>query len=253
MSDNPAIIEISNDRALVQAGWDDVPHLDAATKAGLLKSTEPHLRDARSKGLPSQGVGAIYPLSEDDIKVPYFQVPPYWPRAYALDVGWNKTAAIWGAWDPETGVCYLYSEHYRGQAEPSVHAEAIKARGAWIRGVIDPAARGRAQADGQQLLSMYQERGLDLTLADNGVEAGIYVVWAQLSSGRMKVMSHLSNWFAEWGLYHRDENGKVVKKHDHLMDAMRYLAMSGRGVARTKPVLERQIDRGMTGDSKAGY
>ena len=47
------------------------------------------------------------------------------PRAYGLDVGWNKTAAIWGARNPETGVIYLYSEYYRGQAEPQVHVEAI--------------------------------------------------------------------------------------------------------------------------------
>jgi hypothetical protein len=53
-----------------------------------------------------------------------------------------------------------------------VHAEAIRARGAWIPGVID-AARGRGQKDGDQLLRIYRELGLDLEPASNGVEAGL--------------------------------------------------------------------------------
>ena len=80
--------------------------------------------------------------------MPDFAIPDHFPRVYALDVGWNKTAAIWGARDNEAGVIYLYSEHYAGQQEPILHAQAIKARGSWIHGVVDPAARGRSQVDG---------------------------------------------------------------------------------------------------------
>ena len=47
-----------------------------------------------------------------------------------MDVGWNRTAAVWGATDPGSGRIILYDEHYRGQGEPASHAEAIKARGA---------------------------------------------------------------------------------------------------------------------------
>jgi hypothetical protein len=45
-------------------------------------------------------------------------------------------------------------------------------------------------------------------------------------------MSHLLNFFNEYRLYRRDENGRIVKKHDHLMDVMRYLVRSGRTVAK---------------------
>ena len=57
---------------------------------------------------------------------------------------------------------------------------------------------------------MYTERGLDLTMADNAVEAGIYRVWQRLSSGRLKVFKSLQQWFSEFRLYRRDEKGKVV-------------------------------------------
>jgi hypothetical protein len=234
--------EISPSKYLVTAGWSDVPHLDAKTQAELLASTPPHLRDARSKGIPALGAGAIYPVPESEILVDDFQIPAYWPRAYGLDVGWNKTAAVWGAHNRETDVLYLYSEYYRGQAEPSIHAAAIKARGEWIPGAIDPASRGRSQADGQQLWQLYCDLGLLLTKADNkvegnGPESGIYTVWERLSTGRLKVFKSLQNWLSEYRIYRRDLNGKIVKENDHLQDAARYLCKTGISLACVQPRL----------------
>jgi len=54
----------------------------------------------------------------------------------------------WGAWDRQSDVIYIYSEYLRRDAEPVVHAEAIRSRGDWIRGVIDAASRGRSRSDG---------------------------------------------------------------------------------------------------------
>lgn len=222
-------------RAVIMAGWDDVPHLSEKDKAELLKSLPPHQRDARSKGIPSLGAGAIYPVPEEDIKVSPFILPEHWPRAYGMDVGWNRTAAVWGAHDRDAGVWYLYSEHYRGQAEPSIHTAAIKGRGSWIPGAIDPASRGRSQKDGENLLEVYQDQGLILRQADNAVEAGIHAVFELLSTGQLKVFSTMQNWFKEYRLYRRDENGKIVKENDHAMDGTRYLVMTGRDLAITKP------------------
>ncbi len=226
---------------VVMATWDDAPHLDDATKAELWESIPPFQRDARSKGIPQLGSGAIYPVLESEITVRDFAIPDHWPRAFSLDVGWNRTAAIWGAWDLETGTLYLYSEYYRSQAEPIIHVQGIKSRGSWIHGVIDPASRGRSQADGTQLLSLYEDLGLVLQPADNGVESGIYKVWQGLSTGKIKVFSSLQNWFAEFRMYRRDEKGKVVKDFDHLMDTTRYLVTSGREVARAG-LLARKVD-----------
>jgi phage terminase large subunit-like protein len=225
---------VADGKALVMAGWDDVPHLDEAAKAKLLADTPPHLRDARSKGIPSLGAGAIYPVPESEFVVDNFEIPDFWPRAYGLDVGWNRTAGIFGAIDRERDILYLYHEHYRGQAEPPIHAAALRAPGAWIPGVIDPAARGRGQDDGKQLLKMYVDLGLKLKLADNQVEAGIYEVWQRLSTGRLKVCKSLKNWLTEYRMYRRDEKGKIIKDNDHLMDATRYLTMSGMKIAKVK-------------------
>lgn len=239
---------------VVMATWDDAPHLTEAVKNELWNAIPPFQRDARSKGVPQLGAGAIYPVPESDIVIADFEIPAHWPRAYALDVGWNKTAAPWGALDRETDTLYLYSEHYRGQAEPVIHAQAVKSRGEWIPGVIDPAARGRSQRDGGQLMQDYIDLGLDLDVAFNGVESGIHEVWQRMSSGRLKVFKSLVNWLYEFRLYRRDEKGHIVKTNDHLMDATRYLVMSGIERMKTKPAAqENKVVEFSSGSQSTGW
>ncbi len=220
-------------RYYVNATWDDAPHLDSAEKQQLWASILPFQRDARSKGIPTRGAGAIYPIPEEDIKESPFQIPLHWKRGYALDVGWNRTAALWGASDPDvTPVCiHLYAEHYRAKAEPSEHARAIRGMGKWIPGVIDPAARGRSQKDGEQLIKVYRDLGLNLAPANNAVHAGLQLVWELMISDRLKVFASLQNWWKEFNKYSRDEDGNIVKVNDHLMDDTRYLCQPS-GVAR---------------------
>lgn len=246
---------VSDSRYLVQAGWKDVPHLSEDVRVEMEAETPPHQRKARMQGIPSLGAGAIYPIEEEVFVVPPFQLPAYWPRAYSLDVGWNRTAALWGAHNREEDVVYLYAEHYRGEAAPSIHADAIKARGEWVPGVIDPAANGRSQVDGQRLLATYVGLGLHLVPAENSVEAGIYQVLQRLEAGRLKVFSTLVNWLAEYRIYRRDEKGKIIKAHDHLMDDTRYLIVSGikRAVCRPQQAITREPGVFGAADKLGGY
>jgi phage terminase large subunit-like protein len=210
-------------RFVVMATWDDAPHLDNAVKEELWQSIPPFQRDARSKGIPQLGAGAIYPVPESDLLCDPFPIPAHWPQGYGMDVGWNYTAAVWGARNPQTDCLYLWHEYKRSQAEPSVHAAGIRAVGEWMPGFIDPASRGRGQKDGSQLFGDYRNLGLNIQVADNGVESGLYGVWNRMSTGRIKVFRTMQNWLTEFRLYRRDEKGHVVKENDHLMDAMRYL------------------------------
>lgn len=196
-------------------------------KADLEKSIPAYQLEARRRGMPMLGSGAIYPVSESRYMVDDFAIPTWWKLAYGMDVGWNRTAAVWGALDPQSDVVYLYSEYYQGEAEPASHGLAIRARGDWIPGAIDPAARGRSQVDGIKLLQSYRSLGLDVVPADNAVEAGILNVLLRMTSGRLKVFKSLTNWQSECRQYHRDEKGKLVKDFDHLMDATRYLLQTG--------------------------
>lgn len=240
---NGEVKENNGSKFVVTATWDDAAHLSDEVKKSLWESIPPFQRDARSKGIPQLGAGAIYPVVENDILVNDFEIPDHWPKFYGMDVGWNRTAAAFMAHDRQNDIIYLYSEYYRGQAEPSIHADGIKSRGQWIKGVIDPAANGRSQHDGLQLIESYKSFGLDVEPADNSVEAGIYKVWQLLSTGKLKVFKSCQNWLSEYRLYRRDENGKIVKQNDHIMDATRYAIMSGFERASLKPVKKEEVFR----------
>jgi hypothetical protein len=68
----------------------------------------------------------IYAIPDTTIVVPEFAIPDHWPRAYGLDIRRHTAGAVWGAMDPDSDVLYLYRE-YIGEADPAVHAAAIRA------------------------------------------------------------------------------------------------------------------------------
>jgi len=108
--------------------------------------------------------------------------------------------------------------------------------------------------DGKKLIQAYSDLGLNIVVAFNGVESGIYEVWSRLSSGRLKVFRSCQNWLKEFRLYRRDEKGQIVKQNDHLMDATRYGVMSGPEHAITKPAPKSNDEhRHLTSGSGTGW
>lgn len=178
---------------------------------------------------------SIYTTPESEIAIDPREIPPYWPRAFGMDIRWNGTTALWSALDPQSGILYVYSEPSQSNAEPAVQVQGILSRGGWIPGVIDPMANGRSQDDGWRLLETYQKLGLKLQSADSSEESGISEVWQRMSSGRLKVFRMLANFFEEYRLYRRNEQGQVVKENDQLMNCLRHLYVSGQRLMRTEP------------------
>jgi len=204
--------------------WDDAPHLTDEQKKDLWASIPPHEREARSKGVPSLGSGAIYPVADSEITCDPFKIPTDWPRAYGMDVGWNWTAAVWGALDRDNDILYIYAEYKQGQKEPAMHAQNVKTNGEWIPGWCDWA--GTNQSDGQRIIHIYQQLGLNLMPAIKSVNAGITRVFDDLTTNKIKIFTSCQQLLEEKRMYRRDEKGKIVKENDHLMDAFRYLRMA---------------------------
>lgn len=250
-------------RFIIQADWDNnAPHLTAQAKADLWASIPAYQQDARTKGIPQLGAGVIYPVPDNDILCDPFPIPPHWLCGYTLDVGWGTTAVEWRAFDPDTRHSYFYDEHYQTESSPDIHAAAIRRRGLWIPGKLDPAARGRKQDDGKRLIELYRTAiyGADdvslgnrmLTTAVNAVEAGIYTVLMGYQQGTTKIMrGRCPNLLAERRLYRRNERGEIIKKFDHAMDAQRYNLASGDTWLAQKPatVVEDPVTRFASGGS----
>jgi hypothetical protein len=222
-------------KVAVLLGMDDVPHLTPEEKEKVLAGVPPWQYESRTTGKPGMGAGAIYPIPESEILCEPYTIPDHWPRSYGLDPGWNRTAAIWFAWNVDNGGVVAYDEYYRGQADPAVHVAAINSRGKWIPGVIDPAAQAARGLAGELLLDVYRELGLILEKADNAVVPGLVQCWDWLSTGKLKIFRTLTHTRNEMRLYRRNEKGEIIKQDDHLMDAMRYNVMSGRAEAKVAP------------------
>lgn len=210
-------------KAIIQAGWDDAPWLSEEAKEQMAADTAPHLIEARRLGRPSMGSGNVFPIAIEHILTDPFIIPPHYKHLLAWDVGWNRTAGLWAAIDPQTDTMYIYDEYYVGEQPPAVHAAAARARGEWIPGVIDPAARGRSQEDGKQLIRSYRDLGMPLHVANNAVDTGITELWQRMVGGSLKVFNTLPNFAREFVLYRRDLKGRIIKENDHLMDCLRYL------------------------------
>lgn len=199
-------------RAYVTCTLDDVPHISPEEKARKIANTLPHEREARINGMPALGEGKVYPFAEESFVIDPVQggLPRSWPRLYGLDPGRVCTAAAWGAHDTDSDTVYLYSEHYMKDQLPPVHATAIKARGHWIPGVIDPSAKNRNALIDETLLSIYTDKnnklGLRLKEADNTVSDGIHAVYERLATGRLKVYRTCTNFLQEFRKYSRDKH-----------------------------------------------
>lgn len=231
--------EITPTKYLVTASWDDVPHLDEKTKRELWAATPDYMRDARSKGLPTLGSGAIFPIKEELIKCAPFAIPDHWPRICGLDFGWDHpTAASWLAWDREGDIVYVYDCYAASRTVIPVHASAIKARGKWIPVAwphdgyqVKDAMQGEQLAQqfrNEEVAMMSMHAQFDMTGDKDerpqsavSVEAGLQEMLTRFQTGRLKVFSTLTEWFGEYRLYRR-EKGQIIKLVDDRLCSTRY-------------------------------
>ena len=228
-------------RFMMRVGWDDnLPHLPPEQIALQWKATPPYLRKARAYGIPVAGEHRIYPVEPTTLWYNPFRFPQEWPRAFALDPGYRMTAALWGALDTESDTWYLWTEYTRPASPPAVHSVAIRSRGGWIPGVLDPHYFGRADhADPAKMVEHYQRCGVNVVEAERtGVAAGIQEVYARMEDGRIRIargmLPLLEFQIATYVMNEKTGKPDKARGHDDLVDCLRYLIMDGPAVALTR-------------------
>lgn len=220
----------------MQKGWDDAPHLSAQVKEELLASFPAHQRGMRTKGVPMLGHGRIYDLAEEDLTCRPFEIPPHFRVIDGMDFGWDHPQAqVQLAHDLDNEMIYVTRAWKKSRVSPD---EAWGATKAWASGVPTAWPVDGLQTEkgsGKEQKKYYAEAGFKLlgthaTWPDgsNGVEAGIFEIRDLMLKGKFKVFSGLRDLLDELLQYHRDENGRIVKVRDDLLDAMRYAYMMRR-------------------------
>lgn len=228
------LMEDSPDRSDTNLTIDDALHIPEAERARIIASYQPHEREARTLGTPALGSGRIFPVAEAQISVEAFSIPAHWVQIGALDFGWDHpTAAVKLAWDRDADVVYVTHSYRRAEAIPSLHISALRPWGAWLPWAWPSDGFQHSKDSGEPLAAQYRDGGLRM-LPEHaqyegdrgvGVEAGLMDMLERMESARLYVFSHLTEWFEEFRLYHR-QDGKVIKIQDDLMAATRYGIMS---------------------------
>jgi phage terminase large subunit-like protein len=225
----------SEHQIMVNMTIDDVDHYTKEEKDRIVASYPEHEREARSKGIPTMGEGRVFQIPESQImEEPLEEIPDHWAMLNGLDFGWDHpTAAIQIAWDKDADVIHIINEFKESQVTPVAVANSIskwaEAPTAWPHDGYQ-----HDKGSGKELRYQYEEAGLNMLFehathesGGNGVEAGIMEMLERMTSGRLKVVKHLRQWFEEFRLYHR-KNGQIVKVRDDLMAATRYAIMMKR-------------------------
>lgn len=228
--------EIYNNKVYVVAGFDDVTHITEEKKKEIIASLPPHEVKARTTGIPSVGSGMVYPVLEETITCNPIEIPPHFARVYGIDFGWeDPTAVIFAAIDRDKDIIYFVDEYSVNHATPSEHSVRLLKMGCdWMPGVYDPSGRRSNEQDGTKMINLYNQAGLrNLTKAKNSREEGVMEVLQLMRRGKIKIFNTLNNTLRELRMYARDK-GIIKDGNDHLLDAMRYVVMSGRDIATTK-------------------
>ena len=202
-----------------------------------------HEQAARKSGQPIMGSGAIFPLTRESIECPPILEPlGHWRVGWGVDFGGmggssrkfsHPFAAVLGMYDPVADVLYVTNALQLKNMLPIQHADAMKRVCAGAP-VFWPHDGHRATTDDstETTASLYKSFGLRMwgqhaTFKTGGyaTETGIMEMQQRFTSGRLKVVSTLLDWWDEFVSYHRDETGQIVKVHDDLMSATRILTM----------------------------
>ena len=228
---------------------EDALHIDPDERQKIIAAFPAHEREARSKGIPTLGSGRIFPIDEELLKYDAGKqlFPDHFVQIGGIDFGWDHpNAAVKLIWDRDADIVYIDKAHKQREVTPVIFAAAIKPWGQELLWMWPHDGFQHDKGSGKALKQQYQEQGLNMHHEQvkfedggNGVEAGLMEMLDRMQTGRLKVASHLIDWFDEFRLYHR-KDGKVVKEYDDLLSATRYAIM---GLRFATPIQAEPIHR----------
>lgn len=244
--------DASPDRGITTMTIEDAKHIPPEERTRIIAGYPAHEREARVKGIPMLGSGRIFQIAEEAIAEPLIDhVPGHWGKLWGVDFGIDHPfAAVLVLWDRDNDVIHLHHCIRMTGGGPLQHAVPMRAMGAGV-----PVAwphDGNVRGDrntGETMSKLYKLQGLNMlathaTWPDGGfsTEAGIMEMQQRLETGRLKVASHLSQFFEEFRMYHR-KDGQIVKERDDILSALRIAVMMKR-YAKNVPLgaaVERQV------------
>jgi phage terminase large subunit-like protein len=156
------ILDKADNRIVIGMTLDDAAHYTEERKKEIIAQYPEHQRAARTKGIPTMGSGAVFPIDLDPLIVDPFECPGHWIRVGGIDFGWTHPSAfceLW--WDRDKDVIYLVRTLRLKEQTPLQHVETVRGwrlRWQWPRDGRNATLAGA----GEPLAAQYREAGLDM-------------------------------------------------------------------------------------------
>ena len=246
-----------SDRHSTHMTLHDAEHMTKEERDAEIRRWPKHKRRARIEGLPAMGVGQIYPYEDDELFVRPFAIPEHWPVLGAIDLAGSSdnpsshpTAAVKLAWDRDHDCIYVVKEYRKKGLKPSEHWLTLRFWGNRMKWAWPKDGMAEEKGSGDQLIAMYRSEGMramsihaqfpkenrktrggsssSSNLSVVSVERGILDIQTRIDEARFKIFDTCPLIMEELRQYHRDEENKIVKVMDDLLDAARYGVMMKR-------------------------
>ena len=252
--------EPTKDRGVVSMTIDDALHIKKEDRQKIIDGYKPHEREARARGVPLLGSGAIFITPEGSVvEEALANIPAWWAKLWAIDFGiGHPFGAALLAWDKDADVIHVIDAFKMADTLPIHHAARMKPIGAQVPVAWPQDGDSREKSNGEALMLAYKKEGLVMLpdyacWPDGGrsTEAGVVEMQEREANGKLKYASHLSDLLEERRFYHR-KDGQIVKLKDDILSAIRVgimakrfarpVALGGKQAQRSKVTIARGID-----------
>lgn len=230
---------------IIGATWDQAPHLAKSERDRLTSSYRVTERDARTKGVPMLGEGAVFPISDDEIVCDPFKIPDHWARIRGCDFGIDHPAAGADcAWDRDQDVFYVVDVYRKANEQPVYHAAWFNRTNKWIPVAWPHDGMNRDKSGGGvRVAEAYRQHGVNMMAKSarypkapgekaeragaQPVEPIVSEMLERMMTGRFKVFRTCQLFFEEKRSYHR-RDGRIVDRRDDVLKATAYALMMKR-------------------------
>lgn len=230
-----------------QSGWADNPFLPPEEIKKMEQDYPAWELPARKYGIPVFGQGKVFEFLISDIITDDLQIDDI-PMDWNLIGGVDPSATSNGTWggcllaEAPDGCVYLINEYLATNKRLDEHGENIRVMFSALPNVplvCDPAGGGENYERQSALEYLRDEEKLNILVAEKANQAknhAINKIYLLKRQNKFKICKRCVKTLEQFDQYARDENNKIIKANDHIIDACFY-ALNKIGCARSKNVL----------------
>lgn len=227
-----------------QSGWDDNPFLSKEEIRKMEQDFPAWELSARKYGVPSFGQGKVFEFCISDIitdSIAICDIPNDWRLIGGIDPSATSNG-VWGACllaEDTDGCVYIINDYLQQNKRLDEHALNIRVMFSSLPNlplVCDPAGGGENYERQSALQYLRDEEKLNILTAEKANKAknhAINKIYLLKRDHKFKICKNCVKTLEEFDQYARDENNRIIKQNDHIIDACFY-ALNKITEARTK-------------------